>query len=420
MFVVGYNKYHGDGNGHRMTTGLRSEAVRRSNLSVVLSRLHLSGSASRSDLVAATGLNRSAVGALVGDLVRHGLAAEVRATPDGTPGRPSPVVQPASGRNAVLAIEVLVDTLAVAAYGLGGATLAMRRIDRPRMVASPAAVVADIGALVRDVMAALPAHCVVHGAGVAVAGIVRRSDNTVVLAPNLGWRETPLGALLAAVLPTGLPIAVANEGDLGALAENTRGAAAGMANMLYVSGEVGVGGGIISGGRAMTSASGFAGEIGHIPVNLDGSRCNCGATGCWETEVGEEALLRRAGLAPDGGRAAFDAVCAAAAAGEPRTLVALEAHGRWLGLGLATLINVLDPELVVMGGIFGRLHPYVVGAIEGELGARVLPVLRAAVHVVPSRLAEDAALVGASELAWAGLLADPAGVAPLGILAGSI
>ncbi len=401
-----------------MTTGLRSEAVRRSNLSVVLSRLHLSGSASRSDLVAATGLNRSAVGALVGDLVRHGLATEVRATPDGTPGRPSPVVRAAGGLNAVLAIEVLVDTLAVAAYGLGGATLAMRRIDRPRSMAAPEAAVADIGALVREVIRALPTECLVHGAGVAVAGIVRRSDNTVVLAPNLGWSDTPIGALLADVLPAGVPVAVANEGDLGALAENTRGAAAGMANVLYVSGEVGVGGGIISGGRAMTSASGFAGEIGHIPVNLDGLACNCGAIGCWETEVGEEALLRRAGLAPDGGRAAFDAVCTAASAGDERTLAVMQAHGRWLGVGLATLINVLDPELVVMGGIFGRLHPYVAGAIDNELGARVLPALRAGVRVTPSRLAEDAPLVGASELAWAALLADPAGVAPSGVRAG--
>jgi predicted NBD/HSP70 family sugar kinase len=401
-----------------MTAGLRSEAVRRSNLSLVLSRLHLSGSASRSDLVAATGLTRSAVGALVADLVHHGLASEVRATPDGSPGRPSPVVRTVGERNAVLAIEVLVDTLAVAAYGLGGAPLAMRRIDRPRAMASSAAVVADVGALVHDITRALPADCVVHGAGVAVAGIVRRSDNTVVLAPNLGWRDTPIGAMLADVLPVGLPISVANEGDLGALAENTRGAAAGLANVLYVSGEVGVGGGIISGGRAMTSASGFAGEIGHIPVNLAGVRCNCGATGCWETEVGEEALLRRAGLPPDGGRAAFDAVCAAAAAGDERTLAVMQAHGRWLGVGLATLINVLDPELVVMGGIFGRLYPYVAAAIDDELGARVLPALRGEVRVAPSRLAEDAPLVGASELAWAALLADPAGVAPAGVLAG--
>src|SRR5436190_14037713 len=105
------------------------------------------------------------------------------------------------------------------------------------------------------------------GIGVAVVGIVRRDDGVVATAPNLGWRDVPLAARLAEALQVTAPIVVANEADLGALAEHRRGAARGYDDIVFVSGEVGVGGGIIIGGRPLTGVAGFAGEIGHVTVN---------------------------------------------------------------------------------------------------------------------------------------------------------
>ena len=202
----------------------------------------------------------------------------------------------------VLALEITVDSLAVAAVGLGGETLDEARVDRGRDRISVDETIADLAQLARVLLARLPERDSLIGIGVAVVGIVRRADGFVTMAPNLGWRDVPLGERLAVALDTTLPIVVANEADLGALAEWRRGAAVGADHVLFVSGEVGVGGGIIVDGRQLTGAAGYGGEIGHMPVNPDGSRCRCGSIGCWETEVGEGALLRRAGHAPDAGR----------------------------------------------------------------------------------------------------------------------
>ena len=163
--------------------------------------------------------------------------------------------------------------------------------------------------------------------------------------------------------------------------------------MLFISGEVGVGGGLIVDGQPLTGARGFAGEVGHMPVNPDGRTCRCGSVGCWETEVGEGALLRRAGHPPDAGREEVEAVLREAAAGAPDVLEALDAVGRWLGFGLAGLVNVFNPQVVVLGGLFGRIHPFVEtsAAAPSSTGSRSRRRGRR-VRVIPAALGVDAPL----------------------------
>jgi predicted NBD/HSP70 family sugar kinase len=228
------------------------------------------------------------------------------------------------------------------------------------------------------------------------------------MAPNLGWRDVPLDGRLALALETDAPISVANDADLGALAEVRRGAALGADDVLFIHAEVGVGGGLIVGGKPLTGAAGYGGEVGHIPVNPNGTACRCGSVGCWETEVAEEALLLRAGHPPGGGRLEVAAVLREAEGGSPAALSALDDVGHWLGFGLAGLVNVFNPRLVVLGGLFGRIHPFVAATIAGELDRRVLPGPRGIVRVVPGSLGVDAPLLGAAELAFDPLLADPA------------
>lgn len=388
--------------------GQRSETVRRANLSAIVRELHGRGPLTRSSLVVRTGLTRSAIRGLIGELVEGGLAAERPGAPVGTPGRPSWRVHLDPERAVVVALEISVDTLAGAVVGLGGVVHARRRVARPRAHLSVDEIVGD---LVELVGAIWPSHlpptaCI--GVGVAVVGIVRREDGLVTLAPNLGWRDVPLAQHLARALEIRAPIAVANDADLGSLAELRRGAAVGHEDVLFISGEVGVGGGLIVGGRPLTGAAGFGGEVGHMPVNPLGVPCGCGSVGCWETEVGERALLLRAGHAPDEGRDGVEAVLREADAGSPRALAALENVGRWLGRGLAGLVNVFNPRLVVLGGLFGRIHPYVIHTLEDALDHFALPAPRALVRVVPARLGVDAPLLGAAELAFEPLLADPA------------
>ena len=145
-----------------------------------------------------------------------------------------------------------------------------------------------------------------------------------------------------------------------------------------------------------------------MPVNPAGGPCRCGSVGCWEVEVGEEALLRGAGRSPDGGREVVDAVVAAAAAGELAALDSIAQVGRWLGIGLALLVNLLNPRVIVLGDLFARIHPFARTSIEAELDRRALPAARAFVRVTPAALGDDASLIGAAELAFEPFLADPA------------
>jgi predicted NBD/HSP70 family sugar kinase len=243
---------------------------------------------------------------------------------------------------------------------------------------------------------------------VAIVGIVRRDDGFVSMAPNLGWTDVPLGSRLARALGTDGPISIANEADLGALAEHRRGAAMGHDNVLFISGEVGVGGGLIVDGRPLTGVAGYGGEVGHLPVNPTGAACRCGSSGCWETEIGEGALLLLAGHPPEGGRSEVEAVLDEARAGSPAAIGALDTVGRWLGVGLAGLVNVLNPQLIVLGGLFGRIHPFVTATVRAELDHRALPASSRLVRVVPATLGVDAPLIGAAELAFEPFLADPA------------
>lgn len=390
----------------RLDLGQRSETVRRANLSAIVRQLHERGPLSRSELVAATGLTRSAIRGLVHELAAVGFVSEGLAVPSGTPGRPSPLVRLHAESAVVLGLEILVDSVAAAVVGLGGAVLAQRRIDRPPDRLAVDDVVADLASLASELRSRVDGRLI--GVGAAVAGVVRHSDGLVSAAPNLGWRDAPLGSLLATALNVPFPVAVANDADLGVLAEHRRGAAIGVDDVLYVSGEVGVGGGVITGGVPLGGAEGYGGEIGHMPVNPDGRPCRCGSVGCWETEVGEGALLALAGRPADAGRAGVDAVLRDAAAGDEVALAALTRVGRWLGIGLAGLVNVLNPRLIVLGAMHGRIHPFVEPAIQAELARRALAAPGSIVRTVPATLGPDAPMLGAAELAFEPFLFDPA------------
>jgi predicted NBD/HSP70 family sugar kinase len=388
--------------------GQRSETVRRANLGAIVRELHLRGPQSRSELVARTGLTRTAIRALIGELVAGDLVIEERGAPVGAPGRPSPMVRPRPAGVTVLAIMIAVDSLAAALVGLGGSPIARIRIPRPRGHLSVDEIVGDVAGLVRR-LPGLDAHRDhIIGVGVAMAGLVRRSDGTVSSAPNLGWRDAPLGERLAEALALDVPIHVANEADVAAVAELRRGAARGADELLLIWGEVGVGGGIIVDGAPLTGVAGFAGEVGHMPLNPAGATCACGSVGCWETEIGERALLRLAGRAEDAGPDGVEAVLWAARTGDAVALSALAHVGRWLGIGLAGLVNVLNPRVVVLGGLFARAYPFLEASIEGVLDRLALRGPRGLVRVAPAALDIDAPLIGAAELALEPFLSDPA------------
>ena len=393
---------------HEETPGAGLEAVRRQNLSAILRRVHLAGPASRSDLANYTGLNRSTVGVLVAELAARGLVHE-RAGVRGVPGRPSPIVMANPNGIAVLALEVFNDSLAAAVIGLGGHVLARTRVERARDGSSPEATVARLTGICRTLLDGRADRPSIQAISVAVAGVVRRTDGDVVVGPNLGWRDVPLADLIRTSLGLGVPVFTGNDADLATLAEHLRGAGMGCDDFVCLWGEVGVGAGIIAGGRPLSGQSGFAGEVGHLPLSPAGRLCHCGARGCWETEVGEDALLRLAGRAGSGGPSAVDQVVALADAGEPAAKCAIESSGRWLAIGLAALIHTLNPERIALGGFFATILPYARDALTRTLGELAIEPLAIAT-IVPARLGADGPLIGAAELAFEHWLDDPASV----------
>jgi predicted NBD/HSP70 family sugar kinase len=393
-----------------MCAAARTPHLRRSNLALILAQLRRRGQCSRSQLVEATGLTRSAIAGLVGELELLGLVIEEPSRSHGRPGRPSPLVRVDDRSVGALAIEIFVDEIAVAIVGLDGSVVHSVRVARSRDRVTPEGTVADLAILLDQLREGTQATDERHlvGCGVAVPGLVRSRDGLVVAAPNLGWSDVALADALACVVGGELPLSIGNDADLGALAESRFGAGVDSGHMVFVSGEVGVGGGIVVGGRPIAGHHGFAGEIGHFPVNPDGLRCRCGSMGCWETEVGESALLTRAGLDPEGGSAAISELLELADAQDPVALRALADEARWLAIGIAGLINVCDPDMVVLGGLFARILPQIRATLDDELAQRNYRAARRDVAVVGARLGPNAVTVGAAELAFSALLDDPA------------
>ncbi|HVC04964.1 MAG TPA: ROK family transcriptional regulator [Candidatus Acidoferrales bacterium] len=384
------------------------ESVRRHNLSLLLRLLHQSGALSRSEIGAALGMTRSTIGELVADLRARGLVEEGDPARLGAPGRPSLVARPNPEGAAVITAEIAVNSLSAAVVGLGGRILHLVRVPhQPRRLAADQTV-EDVGALIAAAKAAIPSGCWVAGLGVAVAGVVSRADGLVHFAPNLGWRDVPLGHRIAEQLGYSLPVVIANEADLGALAEHTWGAGVGVDHLIYVSSEVGVGAGLIIDGRPLVGAAGCAGEVGHVQVNPVGVRCRCGAIGCWETEIGGPALLRRAGRMEKTYRPELvTRLLREAAWGDPVALGAVEDVGRWLGSGLAGLVNAFNPQRVVVGGLLGDMWPLVEQIVQAELRGRVMAPALDVVDIRAAHLGADGPLLGAAELALARVLDEP-------------
>jgi predicted NBD/HSP70 family sugar kinase len=369
------------------------------------------GPTSRAELTASLGLNRSTIGALTADLAGVGLVREEVPRGLGRAGRPSLVVQPEAERFYVYAFSIEVDRVVAARVGLGGVMLDRRELLRPRGDRPADKVVAPLAEFVRDTARLVPPDSVCIGSAAGVSPIVRQEDGLVHLAGHAGWADESLSAALAEALGApGIVPAVRNGADLAALAEHTRGVAAGVENVIFLHGDAGIGGGIIAGGRAVTGHGGYGGEVGHMSVNPQGRPCNCGSRGCWETEIGEYALVRAAGR--DGtGNAAVAAVVDAANRGDAMAQAALRQVGDWLGFGVANLVNIFNPEMIIFGGTLRDVYLASAAQVRGRLNRMCLPAVREHVRLRTPALGDDALLLGAAELAFERLLADPIDVA---------
>ncbi|GAA1652562.1 putative NBD/HSP70 family sugar kinase [Actinoplanes couchii] len=411
----------------------------RKNLGVLLHHVHTGGPMTRAALAEVMGVNRSTILALTNELAAAGLVREetsavtegagrsssaVQPSPvvppstrrppsTGRPssvGRPSFVVRPETGRVFVLAFDVAVDRLVAARVGLGGKVLDRRETPRSRTGADLDTVVGALAVLGRSLYDAAPAGTVCAGIGASYCGMIRPGDGMVRYGPEMGWVDQAFGTELEAALGIGLPVSVGNEAHLAALAEFQRGAGIGSPDLIYLHGDVGVGGGILVGGRMLGGESGYGCEVGHMLVNPYGGReCLCGSRGCLEAETGEHALLEAAGRSGEFGRDAVRAVLRDADAGDPGATDAVAAIGDWLGIGVANLINLFNPGVVIFGGTLRELYVAAAPQLMARISQHGMPVSRERTRLLPSGLGDDATLIGAAERGFAALMSDPLG-----------
>ncbi len=389
-----------------MRAGPSQEEVRRHNLGTLLRYVHVHGATSRAELTSRLGLNRSTIGALTAELTTAGLVTEAAPRETGRAGRPSLVVRPESSKVFAYALSIEVDRLRAARVGLGGHILDRRETPRPRGMQVLDAV-QPLAAFIREMRADMPGDARYVGTGVAVAGMVRRNDGVVRLAPTIGWVEEPVGAALRAAIGDIGKLTVGNHADVSALVEHGRGAAAGCDNVIYLYGDVGVGAGIIVDGRRVAGHGGYGGEVGHMVVNPYGRECSCGSRGCWETEIGEYALLKHAGRGDRTGREAVLDVVDAAMRGDSQAQFAVRQVGEWIGFGVGNLVNIFNPEAVIFGGTLRDVYLVAAAQIRSRLNAIALPACRENIRLRTPELGDDAALIGAAELAFEHLLEDP-------------
>ncbi len=370
---------------------VRQSSVRAHNLAVVLGTVANSENPpSRATTAARTGLTRATVSALVDDLIAGGLLTELEPAPRTGAGRPAAGLALAPDGPAGLGLEINVDYLAACVVDLRG-NLRHRLVEHADQRLSPAPTaltrLARLANRARELAGDLP----LAGAALAVPGLVA-ADGVVRVAPNLGWQEVDAAALLATELD--LPITVDNEANLAALSELR--AAGGSPSFVYVSGEIGIGAGIVLDGVLYRGVRGWSGEIGHIPVHPDGLPCRCGARGCLEQYAGQEAILRAAGVD------SLDQLT-------PATGPALEDAAAALGIALASVVNLLDVDTIVLGGSYSPLLPRLRGGIEAELRRRVLTADLSPVRLRAAALGPDAAMRGAADAVIRRVQADPAG-----------
>ncbi|HEX5540378.1 MAG TPA: ROK family protein [Micromonospora sp.] len=389
----------------------RQGSLREHNLGLVLRHVATAERPpSRAGLAAATGLTRATVSALVDDLIGGALLAEVGPTPRSGAGRPALGLILADQGPAAVGLEINVDYLAVCVVDLTG--MVRYRSVQPADLRPlpPQVVLARLAGLAAAACGEAERQgLTVAGAALAVPGLVT-PQGVVRLAPNLGWRDVDVAAGLARPIGFRSPLVVDNEANLAAIGE-LHAASPGSDNFVYVSGEIGIGAGIVLDGVLFRGARGFSGELGHVTVAPDGPECRCGARGCLERYAGQEAILAAAGLAAQGlphGRAVAE-LADLAAEGDLATRGALTAAGTALGVALAGVVNLLDVDTVVLGGSYAPLAAWLRPAIEREINRRVLTAAWSPVTVRPARLGPDAAMLGAAGTVVRAILDRPAG-----------
>lgn len=419
----------------------RQPSLREHNLALTLAQLADHGPTSRARLAAVTGLTKATVSSLVDSLVAGGLVAELGPSAAPRVGRPGSRVALSESGPVGIGLEINVDYLATLTVDLSGTVRQRETITGDLRTVQPGTVLARAAmALRRAIERARLDGGQVAGVAVAVPGLVETERELLRMAANLGWRDVAvldeLRARSEGAIPDSVVMGLDNEANLAALGElwcagHADRDGSPLRTFVHISGEIGIGAGIVVDGALFRGRHGYSGEIGHLTLGLPRGRrdrpetaCSCGSHGCLEQLAGQEAILRASGIgepvragrragglgtsrgSPQGPVAALEE---AARQGERRTVTALAEAGTALGAAVAAVLNIVDADAVVLGGFYARFAEWMLPTVQAEIGQRALISSWSPVQVRVSPLGGEAALLGAATSVIRSVIADPAG-----------
>ena len=382
--------------------------------------VHNASPLSHAQLAVRTGLNKSTVSSLVEELLERKLLHEIGFNSAGA-GRPATLLEINPEAGCIIGVELGVDFVAAVLTDFVGATL-WREQETADPTEPPEKILKQTQALVNRAMTAshqiqLPAV----GIGLAIPGTVDIDEGTLIFAPNLHWHNIPIREIFAKL--TGLRVYIENDANAAAVAEHLFGTARQNTDFLFVFAGVGVGGGLFLNGQLYRGKNGHAGEIGHSPISADLSQaiCYCGNRGCWELYVNQDSILERMRLRLDGKRESvisnlmreqhtglsLTLIKQAADAGDRQALDSLSEAGAALGQGFANLINILNPEKIVLGGPLSIAGDYLLPVIRETVCEHTLPEIGGQVEIGLSAFGPDASLIGSIAIVVDDILSNP-------------
>jgi predicted NBD/HSP70 family sugar kinase len=379
-------------------------ALRESNLKRILDAISTDGGVSQADVARRTGLSRATVSNLVGELQRRGLVRSRERHGGGRRGLEAVI---GHSSNAVVGVDFGHRHIRVGVADLSGRLL--DDMEQPLAL--------DLGAEESCAQAWAMATHLTARRGLSRSDVVQVGVGLPgpidPVSGRVGWgailhRWEGLEARSTLRQAFGLPVAVDNDGNLGALGELRHGAGRGFTDLVYLNLATGVGAGLIIGGRIHRGAAGTAAEIGHITIDEQGQLCRCGNRGCLETVVGIGGILDTL-RGSYGQELDIPGVLRLAERGDARCRRALADAGRAVGIVVADLCNLLSPQRVIVGGVLAEAGEVILGPLRETVAQRAVPAAVRAAEIVPSVLGERAELVGAICLALDTVSADLAG-----------
>jgi glucokinase-like ROK family protein len=382
-----------------------------------LQHLKAASALSRAQLAELTYLNKSTISSLIDELMALGLIHETGlVTSNG--GRPGRLLELNPQAGNVVSCEFGVDFILTIVTDFRSNIVWRQRVETEPHQDQRQILTRLLQSIDQAITIARQPQRRLLGIGLSSTGMVDVERGVMIFSPNLHWRNVPLKQIVEE--HTCLPTFVENDANAAALGEHFFGSAQQVNDFIFILADVGIGGGLFLNGDLYRGKGGLAGEIGHLNFNLSNHSCRCGKRGCWEMEVNKAAVMGRAQNLLEIGRTSsltfpltLAQIVGAARDNDSVALEALAETGRLLGLGIANLINIFNPQQVVFGGTISEAGAFLLPAIQETIETTALEITRQQVTVSLSAFGTDAIVIGAATLVIQAVLANPKSVEQL-------